>query len=156
DALHATLFRNTVDFLEHGAAVEHHAATQFAMTKKDLLSREIPGVDKEETLAHFSLMPERYFIHTDNDEIALHLQMVNRLLKTIVASDTVSTLQPIIEWSDDLSRSLTVVNVVTWDRAGLFYKLAGAFSLAGINILGAKIFSRSDHIAIDTFHVVEP
>jgi len=156
DALHTTLFRNTVDFLVHGTAVEHHAAEQFAMTKKDLLSRDIPGVDKEETLAHFSLMPERYFIHTDNDEIALHLQMVNRLLKTIVASDTVSTLQPIIDWSDDLSRSLTVVNVVTWDRAGLFYKLAGAFSLAGLNILGAKIFSRNDHIAIDTFHVVEP
>ncbi len=131
DTLHTTLFRNTADFLAHGAAVEHHAAAQFAMTKKDLLSRDIDGVDKEETLAHFSLMPERYFIHTDNDEIALHLQMVNRLLKTIVASDTVSTLQPIIDWRDDLSRSLTVVNVVTWDRAGLFYKLAGAFSLAG-------------------------
>jgi [protein-PII] uridylyltransferase len=156
DTLHTTLFRNTADFLAHGAGVAHHAAAQFEMTKQDLLSRDIPGVDREETLAHFSLMPERYFIHTDNDEIALHLQMVNRLLKTIVASDTISTLQPIIDWRDDLSRSLTVVNIVTWDRAGLFYKLAGAFSLAGLNILGAKVFSRTDHIAIDTFYVVEP
>jgi [protein-PII] uridylyltransferase len=31
-----------------------------------------------------------------------------------------------------------VVNVVTWDRAGLFYKLAGAFSVAGLNILGRE------------------
>jgi [protein-PII] uridylyltransferase len=46
--------------------------------------------------------------------------------------------------------------VVTWDRAGLFYKLAGGFSVAGLNILGAKVISRSDHIAIDTFYVVEP
>jgi [protein-PII] uridylyltransferase len=46
--------------------------------------------------------------------------------------------------------------VVTWDRAGLFYKLAGGFSVAGLNILGAKVISRSDHIAIDTFNVVEP
>jgi [protein-PII] uridylyltransferase len=45
---------------------------------------------------------------------------------------------------------------VTWDRAGLFYKLAGAFSVAGLSILGAKVISRTDHIAIDTFHVVEP
>jgi [protein-PII] uridylyltransferase len=62
----------------------------------------------------------------------------------------------VIEWKDDLNRSLTVVNVVTWDRAGLFYKLAGAFSVAGLSILGAKVISRTDHIAIDTFYVVEP
>jgi len=82
--------------------------------------------------------------------------MVNRLLKSITQSDSIGTLRPVIEWKDDLNRSLTVVNVVTWDRAGLFYKLAGAFSVAGLSILGAKVISRSDHIAIDTFYVVEP
>ena len=41
-------------------------------------------------------------------------------------------------------------------RGGLFYKLAGAFSVAGLSILSARITTRSDHIAIDTFHVVEP
>jgi [protein-PII] uridylyltransferase len=82
--------------------------------------------------------------------------MVNRLLKSINEADSVSSLRPIVEWKDDLNRSLTVVNVVTWDRAGLFYKLAGGFSVSGLNILGAKVISRSDHIAIDTFYVVEP
>ena len=82
--------------------------------------------------------------------------MVNRLLKSINEADSVSSLRPIIDWKDDLNRSLTVVNVVTWDRAGLFYKLAGGFSVAGLNILGAKVISRTDHIAIDTFYVVEP
>jgi [protein-PII] uridylyltransferase len=82
--------------------------------------------------------------------------MVNKLLKSITATDSVGSLRPVIDWKDDLNRSLTVVNVVTWDRAGLFYKLAGAFSVAGLNILGAKIISRTDHIAIDSFYVVEP
>ena len=82
--------------------------------------------------------------------------MVNRLFKSIANADTIGSLKPVIEWKDDLSRSLTVVNVVTWDRAGLFYKLAGAFSVAGLSILGSKVISRSDHIAIDTFYVVEP
>ena len=82
--------------------------------------------------------------------------MVNKLLKSITATDSVGSLRPVIDWKDDLNRSLTVVNVVTWDRAGLFYKLAGAFSVAGLNILGAKVISRTDHIAIDTFYVVEP
>lgn len=158
DTLHTTLFRNTAEHLAHGpAAAERQAAERFKMTKNDLLSRHIENVSEEEIAAHFSLLPERYFISTDNDEIALHLQMVNQLLKTIIATDApVSSLSPVIDWRDDLERSLTVVNVVTWDRAGLFYKLCGAFSLAGLNILSAKVISRADHIAIDTFYVAEP
>jgi [protein-PII] uridylyltransferase len=82
--------------------------------------------------------------------------MVNKLFTSIATTDSVGTLRPVIDWKDDLNRSLTVVNVVTWDRAGLFYKLAGALSVAGLSILGAKVISRTDHIAIDTFYVVEP
>jgi [protein-PII] uridylyltransferase len=82
--------------------------------------------------------------------------MVNKLFTSIATADSVGTLRPVIDWKDDLNRSLTVVNVVTWDRAGLFYKLAGALSVAGLSILGAKVISRTDHIAIDTFYVVEP
>jgi len=126
------------------------------MTQQELIARRIPGISDDEISAHFSLLPDRYFIHTDGSEITLHIQMVNRLLKSITAADSVGTLRPVIDWKDDLNRSLTVVNVVTWDRGGLFYKLAGAFSVAGLNILGAKVISRTDHIAIDTFYVVEP
>lgn len=46
--------------------------------------------------------------------------------------------------------------MITWDRPGLFSKIAGAFSVAGINILSTKAISRSDHITIDTFYVAEP
>jgi [protein-PII] uridylyltransferase len=125
------------------------------MIYKELITKQIPGISQDEISAHFNLLPERYFLHTEAGEIALHIQMVNRLLKSITEADSVSSLRPIVDWKDDLNRSLTVVNVVTWDRAGLFYKLAGGFSVAGLNILGAKVISRSDHIAIDTFYVVE-
>jgi [protein-PII] uridylyltransferase len=126
------------------------------MIHKELITKQIPGISQDEVSAHFNLLPERYFLHTEPDEIALHIQMVNRLLKSISEADSVSSLRPIVDWKDDLNRSLTVVNVVTWDRAGLFYKLAGGFSVAGLNILSSKVISRSDHIAIDTFYVVEP
>jgi [protein-PII] uridylyltransferase len=126
------------------------------MTEQELIAKRIPGISDDEIAAHFSLLPDRYFILTDGSEITLHIQMVNRLLKSITATDSVGSLRPVIDWKDDLNRSLTVVNVVTWDRAGLFYKLAGAFSVAGLNILGSKVISRTDHIAIDTFYVVEP
>jgi [protein-PII] uridylyltransferase len=156
DTLHTTLYRNTLERLTLGAAVEASFEEKRKMTEQELIAKRIPGISDDEIAAHFSLLPDRYFILTDASEITLHIQMVNRLLKSITATESVGSLRPIIDWKDDLNRSLTVVNVVTWDRAGLFYKLAGAFSVAGLNILGAKVISRTDHIAIDTFYVVEP
>ncbi|MDP3073723.1 MAG: [protein-PII] uridylyltransferase [Opitutaceae bacterium] len=156
DTLHTTLYRATFERLQHGAAVDDRLKEQKAMTQQELVAQTIPGISSDEIAAHFGQLPDRYFVHTDSAEIALHIQMVNRLLRSITTADSVGTLRPVIEWKDDLNRSLTVVNVVTWDRAGLFYKLAGAFSVAGLSILGSKVISRNDHIAIDTFYVVEP
>ncbi len=157
DTLHTTLYRSTFERLKHGAeAVDARLQEKKKMTQQELIAKTVPGISADEINAHFGLLPDRYFIHTDSEEIALHIQMVNRLLRSITTADSVGSLRPIIEWKDDLNRSLTVVNVVTWDRAGLFYKLAGAFSVAGLSILGSKVISRTDHIAIDTFYVVEP
>ncbi len=156
DTLHTTLYRSTLERLKHGDALDASLQEKKKMTQQELIAKTIPGISADEINAHFGLLPDRYFIHTDSEEIALHIQMVNRLLRSITTADSVGSLRPIIEWKDDLNRSLTVVNVVTWDRAGLFYKLAGALSVAGLSILGAKVISRTDHIAIDTFYVVEP
>jgi [protein-PII] uridylyltransferase len=156
DTLHTTLYRSTFERLKLGDAFDARLQEKKKMTLQELIEKTIPGISSDEINAHFGLLPDRYFIHTDSAEIALHIQMVNRLLRSITTADSVGSLRPIIEWKDDINRSLTVVNVVTWDRAGLYYKLAGAFSVAGLSILGSKVISRTDHIAIDTFYVVEP
>jgi len=156
DTLHTTLYLATLDRLVLGDAVEQRHLERKTMIHQELSNQKIPGISQDEITAHFNLLPERYFVHTEPGEITLHIQMVNRLLHSINAADSVSSLRPVVDWKDDLNRSLTVVNVVTWDRAGLFYKLAGGFSVAGLSILSAKVISRSDHIAIDTFYVVEP
>jgi [protein-PII] uridylyltransferase len=156
DTLHTSLFRSTFERLKLGEALDASLQEKKKMTQQDLISKSIPGISADEINAHFSLLPDRYFIHTEPAEIALHIRMVNGLLRSITSAESVGMLRPIIDWHDDINRSLTVVNVVTWDRAGLFYKLAGAFSVAGLSILGAKVISRTDHIAIDTFYVVEP
>jgi [protein-PII] uridylyltransferase len=156
DTLHTRLFRTTLERLEQGDALDASLEARKNMTQQELIAKHMPGISDDEIAAHFNLLPERYFIYTEPEEVALHVRMVNQLLKSINAADSVGSLRPVIDWHDDINRSYTVVNVVTWDRAGLFYKLAGAFSMAGLNILGAKIISRMDHIAIDTFYVVEP
>jgi [protein-PII] uridylyltransferase len=156
DTLHGSLYRATLDQLIHGPALATRHTARMQSTYQELVSQKIPGISADEITAHFHLLPERYFIHTDADEIALHIRMVNQLLTSITKADAVGSLRPVIDWHDDINRSYTVVDIVTWDRAGLFYKLAGAFSVAGLSILSSKVISRQDHIAIDTFYVVEP
>lgn len=156
DTLHSQLYQVTLDHFIHGAALATRQSERRQRILDELLARGIPDVSATEIRAHFDRLPERYFLHTDGADIALHIRMVHRLLHAAFEEGAACSLQPVIDWKDDLNRSLTIVNVVTWDRPGLFYKLAGALSVAGLSILSAKVHSRSDHVAIDTFHVVEP
>ena len=50
-------------------------------------------------------------------------------------------------------RAVTEVTVLTGDHAGLFSRLAGAFAVAGANIVDARIFTTNDGIALDIFNV---
>jgi len=155
DTLHTTLFRRTMDVYKSKGALEDKFEQHKEMTHKELLNLNLPDVTGEEIDAHFKLLPDRYFINTPRDEIILHIKMINSLLFEINQAETLATLKPVVEWKHDINRSFYVVNIVTWDRAGLFHKLAGALNVAGFNILSAKAVSREDHIAIDTFHVIE-
>ncbi|MGC6424409.1 MAG: [protein-PII] uridylyltransferase [Lentimonas sp.] len=156
DAMHRSLFIRTMEQFEDRKVVEKKRLERVKMLHEKLKDRVIEGVSEEEIEAHFNLLPERYFINTHSDEIELHLRMVNQLLGQIQTAESMGALTPTIDWRDDIDLGMTVVNVVTWDRAGLFYKLAGALSLAGITIVSTKAISRSDHITIDTFYITDP
>lgn len=156
DMLHTRLFQHTLVHLgdREGAALRQRE--QQAIIVKDIIKKKLSDIPGDEIEAHFNLLPKHYFIHSQAEEVALHLRMINQLLRRIMEAESINSLIPVVEWQDDLNLSLTVVRMVTWDRPGLFYKLAGAFSVAGINILSSRAISRIDHIVIDTFYVNEP
>lgn len=84
-----------------------------SMPQKNILEHAIEGIAAEEVEAHFSLLPERYFINTSSAEIDRHIKMVNELLNQIKTAESVGSLAPIVNWRDDVSTDITVVNVVT-------------------------------------------
>jgi len=109
-------------------------------------------ISNEELHAHFATLPVRYFeIHTAQ-QILDDLELVHRFMHRLIREKDRS-LSPVTAWLDESDRGYNTVKICTWDRAGLFGKIAGSLSATGLNILGAQIFTRSDGIALDTFFV---
>jgi [protein-PII] uridylyltransferase len=109
-------------------------------------------VSEEELASHFASLPPRYFqIHTAQ-QIADDLEIAHRFLSRQIYDET-GSLSPVIEWTDERDRGYNLVKICTWDRAGLFSKIAGAFSAVGLNILSAQVFTRGDGIVLDEFFV---
>jgi [protein-PII] uridylyltransferase len=125
--------------------------------QRELLMEEVQrllpaNLSEEELHAHFAALPARYFqIHAAR-EILDDLVLAHRFMRLQV-SEVESPLAPIIDWHNDPDRACNAVKVCTWDRAGLFSKIAGSLSAGGLNILSAQIFTRSDGIVLDTFFV---
>ena len=155
DSMHQTLFQRTLKYFENQSLNKKELENYRAMLKKDVLQLSLGSLPEDEVEAHFNLLPERYFVNTDPSEAILHLKMINQLLNQIKDADSIGALAPIIDWKDDINLGMSVINVVTWDRAGLFYKLAGALTLSELAIISTRAISRKDHISIDTFYVVD-
>ena len=143
EELHTQLFVNTLNVLEG-----KHARKDPSMLKNAYTEIALEGVPQEDLINHLEQVPERYFSHTGKEEVALHVEMVYRF-----KNNGSNSSKPVLSWRNDVRRSLTIVDIVTRDRPALFEKIAGGFSVAGLNILGARAVTRKDGIAIDVFYV---
>jgi [protein-PII] uridylyltransferase len=107
---------------------------------------------KDEVDAHFSNLPDRYFIVHTPREIAADITLVHRFMwNQLVAEDR--ALEPAISWNAEPDRGYSVLKICTWDRPRLFSLVAGAIAAARLNILGARVFSRPDGPVFDTLSV---
>ncbi|HEY4417365.1 MAG TPA: [protein-PII] uridylyltransferase [Verrucomicrobiae bacterium] len=125
--------------------------------QRELLQQEVrdlasKSITPEEITSHFESLPDRYFEIHLAPQILDDLSLTHRFIKQQVFAEE-GTLAPVTQWQDESDRGYNLVKICTWDRAGLFSKIAGSFSAVGLNILSAQIFTRTDGIVLDTFFV---
>jgi len=148
----------------------HHARQELAGTERarHILARRIERLYNEvskklsrqlaleEIYSHFELMPASYYIHTSADDIAGHLRLVHKfLVRQLEVDEPDEALAPVIEWAAAPAQSHSRVSICTWDRVGLFSKICGALTSAGLNILRAHIYTRGDQVVLDFFDICD-
>ena len=148
--------------LYHKADADLSGATHFMRAEareRELLEEEIarnlPKTFHEDELhAHFEHLPPRYFQLHGAKEIAGDLSLAHRFMHLQLTEED-KALEPVIAWHNEPDRGYTTLKICTWDRLGLFSKITGSLSAAGLNILSSQSFTRADGIALDTFYVAE-
>ncbi|MBI5385461.1 MAG: [protein-PII] uridylyltransferase [Verrucomicrobia bacterium] len=154
DTLLLTLYQRSRETLA-GVKTFLWAEERQRSSLRDEVRRLLPRtLDDDEVEAHFQSLPARYFLVNTAREIGSDLALAHRFMHLQLGEGN-RALDPTIEWHNEPDRGYTRVKLCTWDRPGLFWRIAGSFSAAGLNILGAQIFSRADGIALDTFFVTD-
>jgi [protein-PII] uridylyltransferase len=152
DSLLWQLHARAMVLLTGGTEFRRASAKQLELFKQEVRELAPPLISDEELAAHFTALPPPYFqIHTAQ-EVLDDLELTHRFMHRLIREND-RALSPVTAWMDEPDRGYNVVKICTWDRAGLFEKIAGSLSATGLNILSAQIYTRTDGIALDTFFV---
>ena len=144
DMLLSDLYMRSLKLLEHGHREAVEPARRLVLLKAQVRERlRKAKVDGAEIESFLNEMPDRYFFTTPENDIPLHLELMRALGdRTLV---TRHRHFPELEFTEFL--------VITRDQPGLFSMIAGALTANNLNILSARITTRSNGIALDAFRV---
>jgi [protein-PII] uridylyltransferase len=154
DALLWSLHHKAMRLLTGGSEFVREEAKQREQLMEEVRRLLPQSLSEEELEAHFATLPPRYFQIASAREIVEELVSAHRFMRLQISEED-KALIPVVNWHNEPDRGYNVVKICTWDRAGLFRKIAGSFSSAALNILTAQIFTRSDGIVLDSFYVTD-
>ncbi|MDA1272635.1 MAG: [protein-PII] uridylyltransferase [Verrucomicrobia bacterium] len=154
NSLLLTLHHHTLRQLTGGPESLRADAKHKAFLLEEVRSQLSKDFPDDETIAHFDYLPQRYFEAQSAAEIVSDLDLVHRFMGQLVREHE-KALEPVVAWRNEPDRGYSIVHICTWDRAGLFSKIAGCVTASGLNILNAQIYTRSDGIILDRLFVAD-
>ena len=140
------LFFKVLSTLERGELATGEVVAQVAAKQRQLLERSETAADASLLDQLFAVMSPRYLIYVGVEELAQHAALYRRL-------DQAPFVWEVSPSPDTRTRTVTVCAP---DRPGLFSKIAGTFTLHGMNILSCQIFTWRNNVALDIFEVTPP
>ncbi|NVJ69111.1 MAG: [protein-PII] uridylyltransferase [Alphaproteobacteria bacterium] len=121
------------------------ARSERVKAKQDELRKTLKNWTKKEFETHVKRMNDAYWIAEGPRTLAQNA----RLMKRTDENGTGFGVTARVEQFQDMTK----VSVYTQDHPGLFARIVGALGIAGATIMGAKIHTSRDGLAMDNFAV---
>lgn len=148
---HATLlenlFLNVLNSMKSGELTSGAAVETMDRKKHCLVSLASTPEERREVERLVTVMSPRYLLHTREERLGQHVA----LYRTLGNKSFVWRIEPHPSAPD-----LRMVTFCGKDRPGLFSRIAGVFTLNGIDVLGAEVFTWRNNVALDIFRVTPP
>ncbi|MFO7816243.1 MAG: HD domain-containing protein [Desulfovibrionales bacterium] len=142
------LFFKVLSVLERGLFARPYAIESLETVKEKLLRTQNDKFDDAELSRLLEAMPPDYLLQFSVKELENHLELVRRLFFPSNADEFAIHFE-----KDSPSENFHQIIFVGEDSPGLFFRLCGAVSLAGFNILSAQINVWDKGIVVDVLQV---
>ncbi len=136
------LYYSTKELLVAGHAQSGRA--QRVKAKQNTLAKRLEADwSKTDIKKHLGKFIDSYWIAEEDDTLLQNARLMrncdkeNKAINLIVSSDSF--------------QAMTLASVCTLDEPGIFARMTGAIGVAGATILGAKIHTTKDGVAVDNF-----
>lgn len=140
-ALLRRFFLSVLNVLEHGELASRESVNIIEGRKADVMTEFADAGYAEKLL---NAMPPRYLLYTEEKAIADHIRLYQKL------GDS-----PFV-WEIRKHENTRQVTFCAKDAPGLISKIAGVFTLNGINIFDVQVHTWLNRIALDIFEVSPP
>jgi [protein-PII] uridylyltransferase len=140
------LFFKISNVLEKGELATREAVEAVEKKKAEVLGSAIKHYAENDMETLFDLMSPRYLLYAPPESIMEHIELYKNM-------GTEDFIWNVTKTTDSNTRTVTIC---AKDRPGLFSKIAGTFTLNGLDILDAQIFTWRNNIALDVFEVNPP
>ncbi len=130
------LYQRTLEHMKSGGVLEQNFDEMLMASGLD------PAACERVKIHCDSIATPSYLREIVPERMLVHLDMVENLEETSRAQIHQESFLDFHE-----------ITICWWDRSGLFSDITGVLYSEGLNVLGARVFSRSDSIAVDLFHV---
>jgi len=144
-ALLRALFFRVLNILKGGELASREAIRTVEAKKTALLEEAAPA-QRPNIEKLFNFMSPRYLLYAEPEEMRAHVDIHAQL-------DRQPFVWQIATSDEGATRTVTIC---AQDRPGLFSKIAGVFTLHGINIIDVQVFTWKNNIALDIFKVQPP
>lgn len=145
-ALLEELFLNVSSLFKEGELTSAGTVALIEEKRSHVLALSETPETRDSQEALFRMMSPRYLLNTPKENIARHIALYNGLGKANFV------------WKIETPAGLKTrtVTICARDCPGLFARISGVFTLNGMDILSAQVYTWRNNIALDVFEVRPP